>query len=177
MEQEMPSMSTEDVRTVCAIVPAGEEQETSAELGWFLAMLQEAMTQVMEGESTPLQKANAVARLGSLYLKSYQTQELERENRELTSKIEALEQSIADLETATDPAPAGTPTSEARHRSAGLSRSRTRPPRGLTRAVRRPVRTDDDRLSLSPPETGFPLHLADEVEITVPPDFMGPTEQ
>jgi hypothetical protein len=163
-------MSSEDVRSVDAVAPAGEGRETSADLSWFLAMLQEAMTAVMEGESTPLQKANAVARLGSLYLKSYQTQELEWENRELTEQIEALEQRVADLGTITDPVPAGTSSREARRKSAGLSRSRTRPPRGLTRAVRRPVRREDDRLPLLPPETSLQLNPTGEIEITMLPE-------
>jgi hypothetical protein len=161
-------MSLEDVRSVGAVASAGEGQETLAESGWFLAMLQETMTQVMEGEGTPLQKANAVARLASLYLKSCQAQELERENRALTEQIDALEQRFADLRTAAHPSPAETPAGEVRHQSAGLSRSRTRPPRGLTRAVRRPVRTGEARPPLSPLETSLPLNLSGEIEITLP---------
>ena len=48
---------------------------------WLLDMLKEAMIGVMEGDSPPLQKANAVARLGGLYLKTYGAGELKQAPR------------------------------------------------------------------------------------------------
>lgn len=70
---------------------AAAASEAAPSLDWFLGLLQEAMTQVMAGEATPLQKANAVARLGALYLKACRAAELEK-------SIPALEQRVAELE-------------------------------------------------------------------------------
>jgi hypothetical protein len=69
-----------------------------ASLDWFLAMLQAAMTEVMASEGTPLQKANAVARLGNLYLKACRTKELQAANRALARRVAALEERLATTE-------------------------------------------------------------------------------
>jgi hypothetical protein len=76
-----------------------ETDETEpASLDWFLAMLQAAMTEVMASEGKPLQKANAVARLGNLYLKACRTQELQAANRALARRVAALEERLATTE-------------------------------------------------------------------------------
>jgi hypothetical protein len=60
-------------------------------LAWLLAALQTAVQDVMASEATPLQKANAVSRLGGLYLKTYRATELQKENRELHRRAAELE--------------------------------------------------------------------------------------
>jgi len=67
-------------------------------LAWFTALLQQAMTETMAGEGTPLQKASAVARLGNLYLKAHRSAELERANAELRRQTERLEERLAAAE-------------------------------------------------------------------------------
>jgi hypothetical protein len=100
---------------VAAAVPTQETGESTRSGGgaegleWLQGLLQQAMTGVMAGEATPLQKANAIARLGNLYLKAYQTTELKQANRELRRQIEELEERLAAAETrlsASEAAPA-----------------------------------------------------------------------
>src|SRR5262249_36256785 len=122
-------MAGDDLGT-SAPVYAGDGERAIAPLGWLLGMLQEAMTEVMEGDSGPLQKANAVARLGNLYLKAYQTNALQQENRELTRKVDDLEQRLAALSAATERAPVTLKSAASRPKPQKLSRSRTLPPRG-----------------------------------------------
>ena len=66
--------------------------------GWLPALLQEAMTGVMGGDATPLQKANAVARLTALYLKACHVAGLEQANAALAERAAAAEAYTADLE-------------------------------------------------------------------------------
>src|SRR4051794_1479066 len=136
-------MSIGEVGMQSAVGPEGEETDP-AQLEWLLGMVQEAMAEVMGGESTPLQKANAVARLGSLYLKAYQTTALQQENQELTRKVEELEQRLAAVSAVTDEAPAAQKSAASRPRLQKLSRSRTLPPRGVARNVRRSTRRENE---------------------------------
>lgn len=70
-----------------------------APLAWLLHTLQTAIEGVMADDAaTPLQKANAVSRLGNLYLKTHRAAELTRENKALSRRIAELE---AELVTAT----------------------------------------------------------------------------
>ena len=55
-------------------------------LDWLLAILKEVTTGVAGSDTPLLQKANAVTRLGNLYLKAYRAAELERENAVLASR-------------------------------------------------------------------------------------------
>src|SRR5688500_14563942 len=72
-----------------------ESNEPGSEpLAWLLATLRQAVEELMAGEATPLQKANAAARLGALYLKAYQTTELEKENRALKERLAELERHL-----------------------------------------------------------------------------------
>jgi hypothetical protein len=64
-------------------------------LDWLLGALQQAMEELIASDATPLQKASAAARLGGLYLKTYQTAGLEKENRALTERVGDLEQRLA----------------------------------------------------------------------------------
>src|SRR5438093_6426503 len=78
---------------------AGHE---AAPLDWLLALLQEAIVGVMADDQPPLKKANALARLGNLYLKTYNTADLKRVNAALVERIVELEECLATagLETA-----------------------------------------------------------------------------
>jgi hypothetical protein len=80
-------------------------------MDWFLAMLQAVMTDVMASEGTPLKKANAIARLGNLYLKACRTKELQAANRELARRVAALEERLAAAESrlTAPPTSAGAP--------------------------------------------------------------------
>lgn len=68
------------------------------EMEWLQALLRQAMTEVMAGEGTPLQKASAIARLGNLYLKAHGAAELKRDNQELRRQTAALEERLAAAE-------------------------------------------------------------------------------
>ena len=57
-----------------------------------IRLLQAAIEEVMAGDATPLQKANAVARLGGLYLKAYRVAELEEANARLRQRAAELEE-------------------------------------------------------------------------------------
>jgi hypothetical protein len=161
-------MSSKKVRSADAVAPAGGRLETLAESDWLLAMLRKAINEVAAGPGTAFPKANAVAHLASLYLKTREAQELARKTRDLAERATALELRAEALRAGTDVAPAASGTREVRHLSAGLSRSRTRPPRGLTRVVRHAVRRNDDRLPPPASDTSFPFNLAGELEIILP---------
>jgi hypothetical protein len=60
-------------------------------LDWLLTMLKQAMEETMASEAKPLQKANAIARLGNLYLKACGASELKKEIAALKRRIEQLE--------------------------------------------------------------------------------------
>jgi hypothetical protein len=78
--------------------PPVRGETTASPLDWLMATLQAAMEGVMAGDATPLQKANAVARLTGQYLKAYGVKELERENKALIRRLAALEAHVAALE-------------------------------------------------------------------------------
>jgi len=67
-------------------------------LQWLMGLLRQTMTEAVTSDMTPLQKANAVARLGALYLKAHGTTELERANKELKRHAAELEERVAELE-------------------------------------------------------------------------------
>src|SRR5262249_34752523 len=67
-------------------------------LAWFMALLQQAMTETITGEGTPLQKAGAIARLGNLYLKAQRSAELEQANTDLRRQTKRLEERLAAAE-------------------------------------------------------------------------------
>jgi hypothetical protein len=71
-----------------------QEGADPAALDWLLALLRQAIEGVMAGEDHPLKKANAVARLGNLYLKTYRAQELKRENRALLRRVAEMEKQL-----------------------------------------------------------------------------------
>jgi hypothetical protein len=89
-------MSLTAVIQSASSLAAGKTHESP--LGWLLGTLGQAIEGVMAGESTPLQKANAVARLGNLYLKTYRAAELQRENKALARRIAELERCLAGLQ-------------------------------------------------------------------------------
>lgn len=94
----------------------GEAPEPPLE--WLLATLRQAMEELLADEAAkPLQKANAIARLGSLYLKTYRAAELVKENKALARRVAELEEALARAsspdaappEAPDSPAPAGVP--------------------------------------------------------------------
>jgi hypothetical protein len=91
-------VSSPDVDPAAAGRALPEGRSGSPELQWLMVTLQAAMEGVMAGEATPLQKANAVARLAGQYLKAYGLKELERENQALNRRLAAAEARVAALE-------------------------------------------------------------------------------
>jgi hypothetical protein len=113
--------------------PAGQPAEVTgaaadpdpASFSWLQAALRAAIEDMMADEAAaPLQKANAVSRLGNLYLKTHGAAERVKENRALNRRIEELEAQlvtavgqvarleamvVALLEAAAGQAPAGAP--------------------------------------------------------------------
>ena len=163
-------MAADDLGRIASVSPEAAGKSGSASLDWLLELLQQAMTEVMSGESTPLQKANAVARLGSLYLKASGTAELEKENRELTGKIAELEQRLDTLQTAPERTSSGSEKAENDPKTESRPRFRPRPLRGLSRAIRRTPRPEPRSSSgPPPPDANLALNESDEIQITVPP--------
>jgi hypothetical protein len=64
-------------------------------MDWLLAMLKQAMEETMASEAKPLQKANALARLASLYLKASGSAELAKTVKALTRRVAELEEAMA----------------------------------------------------------------------------------
>jgi hypothetical protein len=65
----------------------------------MLALLKQAMLGVMEGDGSPLQKANALTRLGNLYLKAAGAAELMRACALLQERLAEVEQRLEAVET------------------------------------------------------------------------------
>jgi hypothetical protein len=128
--------------------PRGETEPMP--LAWLLDLLQQAMTEVMAGEATPVQKANAVARLGSLYLKACRVTELQRDHKALTQRVAELEQQnaeqarrLAELEQAREkeePRAVGEAT-----RAPRLATARAQDPRVDTPLTWTPIRSHGSR--------------------------------
>jgi hypothetical protein len=120
-----------------------DDCQEAAPFDWLLALLREAMVGVMADDQPPLKKANALARLGSLYLKTYDTAELKCVNAELEERVAELEERLtaAGIETAAGEADAtgpvrpegeGSPASSRKgsaKRARPRSHGRPRPPR------------------------------------------------
>jgi hypothetical protein len=123
-------------RSRASNAPALPGEPEEAPLDWLLAMLKAALEGVMVGDSTPLQKANMVARLGNLYLKASDASELRRANRELTCRVAALEERLAAALAVErgEPAEPG-PTLG----SVPGGRTRARPPRRAAEAPKQPT--------------------------------------
>jgi hypothetical protein len=78
---------------------AGSENEPDGpSLDWLLDVLKEVTLGVAASDSPPLQKANAVARLGNLYLKAHGAAELKRENAMLRKQLAEREQHRAAVD-------------------------------------------------------------------------------
>jgi hypothetical protein len=78
-----------------AAAPSPEATDDEEPLAWLLAAVREAVEEVRASEAKPLAKANAVARLGNLYLKTYGAAALRKENRALKQQARELEQQLA----------------------------------------------------------------------------------
>jgi hypothetical protein len=102
-----------------------DARQEAAPFDWLLALLREAMVGVMADDQPPLKKANALARLGSLYLKTYNAAELKRANAELEERAAELEERLAALgvESAAGEAAAGQTAPEAGWRPPGPASS------------------------------------------------------
>jgi hypothetical protein len=76
-------------------------------LDWLLAMLRQSMEEVTASDAKPLQRASALARLASLYLKAFGAAGLAKENKALKQRLAELEHSAAsDAAPAAPAAPA-----------------------------------------------------------------------
>jgi hypothetical protein len=75
-------------------------------LDWLLALLRQAIEGMMADDQPAFKKANALARLGSLYMKVYDTAELERVNAGLEERGAEPEEGLTarGVETAADEA-------------------------------------------------------------------------
>jgi hypothetical protein len=109
--------------------PSPQAPESEAPLAWLMGALREAMAGLMGSDATPLQKANAAARLGSLCVRTYRTTELAKENRELKQRVDGLEKQLADARAELEAMKAAVPTNaeafEARSPQASPSGSET----------------------------------------------------
>jgi hypothetical protein len=134
--------------------PSSPEGETpGSPLDWLLSTLQAAMEGVMAGDATPLQKANAAARLAGLYLKAYGAKELGRENKALSRRLAAAESLVAELETRLAAVEGPAPPSSGLPMSEG-----TVPPAGSPEEVEREAR----RRAFRVPDDGWMTYSAGE---------------
>jgi hypothetical protein len=81
-----------------AAAPSTAVTDGEEPLAWLLAAVREAVEEVRASEAKPLAKANAVARLGNLYLKTYGAAALRKENRALKQQARELERRAHVLE-------------------------------------------------------------------------------
>jgi hypothetical protein len=88
------------------VTSSSERDSTRPPLDWLLAMLKQTMEETMASEAKPMQKANAIARLGNLYLKTYGAAGLTKENKALKRRLTELESSQAGAAHPTAPPPA-----------------------------------------------------------------------
>jgi hypothetical protein len=117
-----------------SVLPKVRENDRSDEcngesLDWLLGVLKEVVLGVVACDSPPLQKANAVARLGNLYLKADRAAELKRENALLRKRLVELEQRLPAVETphSASDADVGPPPREARPVHPGAPAENSRP--------------------------------------------------
>jgi len=82
------------------VVSSPETAPAEDALDWLIALLRDAMAQVMASDEPALQKANLVARLAGHYLKAHRTAEIERANKDLRRRVAELEERVAAVETA-----------------------------------------------------------------------------
>jgi hypothetical protein len=148
-----PQLMWREPKTDASTAPAPSGDPTGPNrpaegLDWLQSLLQQAMTEVMAGEGTPLQKASAIARLGNLYLKAHGAAELKRANKELRQQVEEMEARLAAAEArlaASDAAPAAAATSTAMPAHTAL-------PPAMPRAVRSAVHLEPGSKSSAPGE-------------------------
>jgi hypothetical protein len=95
--QEVTGMST-DTPSVEPTSGFDPEDHGDPQLAWLRASLRQVMEELMASDATSMQKANAVARLGGLYLKTYKSGELEKQTRALRAQAAALEQRLAAIQ-------------------------------------------------------------------------------
>jgi hypothetical protein len=122
---EVPAMSQ---TALLESVSFSEGDPTSAAPEWLLAMLKQAMEEVMAGDATPLQKANAITRLGNLYLKAAGAGELAKTVKALTGRVAGLEEALAHA-SSPDSTPSAAAASESVMVPAALPNTLEVPPR------------------------------------------------
>jgi hypothetical protein len=113
----------------------------AAPLDWMLALLREAMVGVMADDQPALKKANTLARLGSLYLKTYNTAGLKRLNAELKEQVAELEERMATVRveaTGDEEAAAVLARPEQRDSTAASKTARTKPSKPRSHGRPRP---------------------------------------
>jgi hypothetical protein len=119
-------------RSAAAVSPEAED----GPLDWLLATIRQATEEMMASDASPQQKANAVARLGNLYLKTHRAAQFQKENRELKRRVVELERALADEQplSPADPANGATvPSSrppKAPSRRRGAASAQAAEPRG-----------------------------------------------
>jgi len=82
-------------------VSAGVEDDTES-LAWLQGLLRSAMEGVMTAEGDPIRKANSLARLAGLYMKTCQVTELKQAQKQLAARVAALEEALAGLQAEAD---------------------------------------------------------------------------
>jgi uncharacterized protein YlxW (UPF0749 family) len=87
--------------TLISSVPAGAEGDSESH-AWLQLLLRAAMEQVMAAEGSAIQKANSLARLAGLYLKTCQLTELKQAQKQLAARVADLEEALASLQAAPD---------------------------------------------------------------------------
>jgi hypothetical protein len=122
-------------------------QRDATSLDSVLALLKKATIGVMGGDGPALQKANAVARLGSVYLKLHDAAELEKANALLRKRVTELEQRVVVAKLLSRAEAESAPSTDSPGAGAGTDRVRKRfePPFAslrLTPTRRRPRRRE-----------------------------------
>jgi hypothetical protein len=85
------------IDALMSAAPAGAEGDSES-LAWLQELLRSAMEGVMAAEGNPIPKANSLARLAGLYLKTCQVTELKRERKQLAARVAELEEALGALE-------------------------------------------------------------------------------
>src|SRR5437867_2038492 len=81
-----------------SVSPCPDAGQEAAPLDWLLALLREAIVGVMADDTPASKKANALARLGNLYLKTYGAAELKRATAGLEERVAELEERLTTAE-------------------------------------------------------------------------------
>lgn len=81
------------VEALVSSMPAGTGSSPES-LAWLQELLRSAMEAVAAAEGNPIPKANSLARLAGLYLKTCQVTELKRAQKQLEARVRELEEAL-----------------------------------------------------------------------------------